>query len=158
MLDWFVGNAYAMGNLGGGGTGGTGGAGGGGGGMSIIIPLLLILVVFYFLLIRPQQRAEKRRKEMLGSLKKGYKVITAGGIRGTVVKFHEREKIVVVNIAPNVDVEVALVKIEAAAPPGEPLGGEAISDGKKDGTKGGSSADSVGRTSASGGPRRPKKQ
>jgi len=119
-----------MGDLGG---GGAAGGGQGGGGLSIVIPLLLIMVVFYFLLNRPQQRSEKKRKEMLGSVKKGWRVITAGGLRGTVVKLHEREKIVVVNIAPNVDVEVALVKIEAAAPPGEPLEvGEA--EKKKDDT------------------------
>lgn len=104
--------------------------------MPIIFPLLLIMVVFYFLLIRPQQRAEKKRKEMLGNVKKGWRVITAGGLRGTVVKIHEREKIVVVNIAPNVDVEVALVKLEAAAPPGEPLGVEEAGKKEDVGSKG----------------------
>jgi len=118
LLDWLVPSAYAMGDAGGGAAGGGQGQGGG---LTILLPLLLIMVVFYFLLIRPQQRAEKKRKEMLGNVKKGWRVITAGGLRGSVVKVHEREKIVVVNIAPNVDVEVALVKIEAAAPPGEPL-------------------------------------
>jgi len=103
--------------------GGAGGGAGGqqGGGLGIIFPLLLIMVIFYFLLIRPQQRAEKKRKEMLAHLKKGDRVITAGGIRGTVAKVYEKEKIVVVTIAPGVDVEVALTKIEAAAPPGEKL-------------------------------------
>ena len=109
-----------MGNM------GSGGAEGGqqGGGFSIIIPLLLIMVVFYFLMIRPQQRAEKKRKEMLSSIKKGYRVITAGGIRGVVAKVYDKENIVLVTIAPNVDVEVALSKIEAAAPPGEALPAE----------------------------------
>jgi len=103
------------------GGGGAPGGGGGGGGLSILLPLLAIMVIFYFLLIRPQQRAEKKRKEMLGQLKKGDRVITAGGIRGSVSKLYDREKIVLVTIAPGVDVEVALVKIEAAAPPGENL-------------------------------------
>ncbi len=119
-MDWLIPSAYAMGDMG----GGAGGGQGQGGGLTFLFPLLLIGVVFYFLLIRPQQRAEKKRKEMLANVKKGWRVITAGGLRGTVVKLHEREKIVVVTIAPNVDVEVALVKIEAAAPPGEPLGVE----------------------------------
>jgi preprotein translocase subunit YajC len=133
LLFFLASNAYAMDSLGGGGGGGTGGGTGGGGGLNIIIPLLLIMVVFYFLLIRPQQRAEKKRKEMLGNLRKGYRVITAGGLRGIVSKVHDKEKIVVVTIAPGVDVEVALVKIEAAAPPGEPLtADEGASAGRKD--------------------------
>ena len=122
MFLFLVSTAYAMG-------GGTGGAGGGGGGFdySFLVPLLLVVAVIYFLMIRPQQRAEKRRKEMLGSVKKGYRVITAGGIRGTVAKVYEKDKIVVVTIAKGLEVEVALAKIEAAAPPGEDL---AVGDAK----------------------------
>jgi preprotein translocase subunit YajC len=101
--------------------GGGGGGEGQGGGFSIILPLLLIMVIFYFLLIRPQQRSEKRKKEMISSVKKGYRVITAGGIRGTVAKVYEKDKIVVVTVAKGVDIEVALAKIEAAAPPGEDI-------------------------------------
>ena len=136
MLDWLVSDAWAMDLGGGGGAGGGAGGGGQGGGLGIIIPLLLILVVFYFLLIRPQQQQEKKRKAMLGQVKKGYRVITAGGIRGTVAKVYEKEKIVVVTIAPGVDVEVALVKIEAAALPGEPLAGDAAETDKRDDKKG----------------------
>ncbi len=112
MLFLWVSTAHAMG-------GGGGAQGQGGGGFSIIIPLLLIMVVFYFLLIRPQQRQEKRKKEMVASIKKGYRVITAGGLRGTVAKVYEKDNIVLVTIAKGVDVEVALAKIEVAAPPGE---------------------------------------
>ena len=115
MFLFLVSTAYAMG----GGTGG--GEGGGGFDYSFLVPLLLVVAVIYFLMIRPQQRAEKRRKEMLASIKKGYRVITAGGIRGTVAKVYEKEKIVSVTIAKGIDVEVALAKIEAAAPPGEEL-------------------------------------
>jgi preprotein translocase subunit YajC len=111
LLFLLVSTAHAM--------GGGGGEGQGGGGFSIIIPLLLIMVVFYFLLIRPQQRAEKRKKEMVASIKKGYRVITAGGIRGTVAKVYEKDKVVLLTVAKGVDIEVALAKIEAAAPPGE---------------------------------------
>ena len=123
MLFLLASTAYAM--------GGGGGAEGQGGGFGIILPLLLIMVIFYFLLIRPQQRAEKRKKEMISSVKKGYRVITAGGIRGTVAKVYENDKIVVVTVAKDVDVEVALAKIEAAAPPGEEVG-VAASGGKDD--------------------------
>lgn len=125
MFLFLVSTAYAMG----GGTGGSGGGGGGGFDYSFLVPLVLVVAVIYFLMIRPQQRAEKRRKEMLASVKKGYRVITAGGIRGTVAKVYEKEKIVLVTIAKGIDVEVALAKIEAAAPPGEDLavGAEAAS-------------------------------
>ena len=50
---------------------------------------LLILVVFYLFLIRPQQGREKARKGMIAELKKGDRIVTAGGIHGTVVKVEE---------------------------------------------------------------------
>jgi preprotein translocase subunit YajC len=49
-------------------------------------PLVLIFVVFYFLLIRPQQQKQKEMREMLVALKRGDKVVTAGGILGVVQK------------------------------------------------------------------------
>ena len=50
------------------------------------LPLILIFVVFYFLLIRPQQRKVKQHKEMLSNLKRGDKIVTSGGIIGTINK------------------------------------------------------------------------
>lgn len=49
------------------------------------MPLVLMFVIFYFLLIRPQQKKEKDRQKMIGNLKKGDRVVTSGGILGTVV-------------------------------------------------------------------------
>ncbi|MBW2194462.1 MAG: preprotein translocase subunit YajC [Deltaproteobacteria bacterium] len=58
---------------------GTGGeAGGQAGGMGAFVPLILMFVIFYFLLIRPQQKKQKLQREMIGSLKKGDRVITTG--------------------------------------------------------------------------------
>jgi preprotein translocase subunit YajC len=54
-----------------------------------LIPLILMFVVFYFLLIRPQQKRQKERMAMLNALKKGDKVITIGGIHGTIVDLTE---------------------------------------------------------------------
>ncbi|MFL1461864.1 preprotein translocase subunit YajC [Roseococcus sp. DSY-14] len=71
-----------------------------------LMPLLLIFVVFYFLLIRPQQKKMKEHKAMLGSLKRGDKVVTAGGIVGEVKKVTEGSDVLEVEIAPNVRVEV----------------------------------------------------
>ncbi len=48
------------------------------------LPIILMFAIFYFLLIRPQQKKQKELQSMLGQLKKGDKVITAGGILGTV--------------------------------------------------------------------------
>jgi len=47
-------------------------------------PILLMVVIFYFLLYRPQKKQENARRELLNSLKKGQKVITVGGIYGTI--------------------------------------------------------------------------
>ena len=61
----------------------------GGGGSDFIVqlfPLLLIFIVFYFLLIRPQQTKMKAQREMLGSVKRGDRVVTGGGIIGLVTK------------------------------------------------------------------------
>lgn len=51
-----------------------------------LLPMLLIFVVFYFLLIRPQQKKMKAHKEMIGNLRRGDKIITSGGLAGTVTK------------------------------------------------------------------------
>ena len=61
--------------------------GGGGGGAlgSMLFPFLIIGVLFYFMLIRPQRREQQQVREMQEGLKKNDQVVTAGGIRGTVV-------------------------------------------------------------------------
>ena len=55
------------------------------GGIALFLPLILIMVIFYFLMILPAQRRQKKVNEMLASLKNGDKVITNGGIYGTIV-------------------------------------------------------------------------
>ncbi|MGJ9382921.1 preprotein translocase subunit YajC [Salipaludibacillus neizhouensis] len=49
-----------------------------------LIPLILMFAIFYFLLIRPQQKRQKKVKEMHSSLQKGDKIITIGGLHGTI--------------------------------------------------------------------------
>jgi len=63
-------------------------AAGGGGGDPIMtfLPIILIFVVFYFLLIRPQQKKVKQHREMVSALRRGDKIVTAGGLIGTVTK------------------------------------------------------------------------
>ena len=74
-------------------------------GIGQFIPLILIFVIFYFFLIRPQQKKVKDHKIMVEALKRGDKVITSGGIVGTVERIIDNEK-VEVQISENVNVEV----------------------------------------------------
>ncbi|RMH53005.1 MAG: preprotein translocase subunit YajC [Zetaproteobacteria bacterium] len=85
-------------------AGGPGAAGGAAGGFASLIPLLLIMAIFYFLLIRPQQKRYKAHREMISGLKKGDRVITAGGIYGKVVDVQEEQ--LKVEIADGVRVRI----------------------------------------------------
>ena len=76
-----------------------------GSGIGQFIPLILIFVIFYFFLIGPQQKKVKEHKAMVESLKKGDKVVTSGGITGTISRVIDNDK-VEVEIADNVTVEV----------------------------------------------------
>src|SRR5215813_4879506 len=69
------------------------------------LPLVLIFVVFYFLLIRPQQRKAKDHKTMLDALRRGDRIVTGGGIIGTVARVDSPEEITV-DIADGVRVRV----------------------------------------------------
>lgn len=60
-------------------------------GFAQLTPILLIMVVFYFLLIRPQQKKLKEHKAMVEGMKKGDKIVTAGGIIGTVIEVSDEE-------------------------------------------------------------------
>ena len=76
-----------------------------GSGFAQFIPLILIFVIFYFFLIRPQQKKVKEHKLMVESLKRGDKVVTSGGIVGTVERIIDNEKVEVL-ISENVKVEI----------------------------------------------------
>jgi len=68
------------------------------------LPLIFILVIFYVLLILPAQRQRKRQKQMLSALKTGDRVVTSGGILGTIVAI--KDNIITLRIADQVRVEV----------------------------------------------------
>jgi len=74
-------------------------------GIGQFIPLILIFVIFYFFLIRPQQKKAKDHKNMVNALKRGDKIITSGGIFGTVERIMEDDKIEVA-ISENVSIEL----------------------------------------------------
>lgn len=63
--------------------------GGGAGGFQFFAPLVIIIVIFYFLVFVPQQRRQKQTQQMLTNLKPGDRVVTTGGIRGTIVSIKE---------------------------------------------------------------------
>ena len=89
-------------------------------GIGQFIPLILIFVIFYFFLIRPQQKKVKDHKLMVEGLKRGDKIITTGGIVGTVERIIDNEK-VEVNISENVNVEIVRASgIQALANTAEP--------------------------------------
>jgi len=73
----------------------------------LFLPLILIMVIFYFLMILPAQRRQKKVNEMLGALKNGDKVITNGGIYGTIVGLDEGDGTVQLRIAEQVKMKVS---------------------------------------------------
>jgi len=72
----------------------------------------VMIVVFYFLLIRPQQKKEKERQKLLKGIEKGDRVLTRGGIFGTVVGIRAEENLAIVKISDETKVEVAISMIE----------------------------------------------
>ena len=83
-------------------------------GLTALLPLLVIMVIFYVLLILPAQRRQKRLAEMLGRLKTGDKVITSGGIYGTIVGLEGDA--VQLRIADQVRIKVARSAIAGLQP------------------------------------------
>tara|TARA_Y100000590_G_scaffold273988_1_gene307636 strand:+ start:1077 stop:1367 length:291 start_codon:yes stop_codon:yes gene_type:complete len=76
-----------------------------GAGIGQFIPLILIFVIFYFFLIRPQQKKVKEHKAMVQALKRGDKVVTSGGIVGTIERVIDNDTVEVL-ISENVKVEI----------------------------------------------------
>lgn len=88
---------------------GASGSGGGKGGNPLLgfLPLLLIIFVMYFLMIRPQAKKQKEHKAMMEKLEKGDRILTSGGIVGTIAGIKENEGLLIVKIADNVKVELS---------------------------------------------------
>jgi preprotein translocase subunit YajC len=92
-----IGLAFAMG------TPPGGAAGGGQSAITSLVPLIIMFGIFYFLLIRPQQKKAKEHKALLESLKKGDKVVTAGGMHGKVTAVEET--VVTLEVANGVNIK-----------------------------------------------------
>ena len=78
----------------------------GGSGLPSLLMLVAIFAIFYFLLILPQQRKQKKWQAMLGELKTGDKVVTSGGLRGTIMSI--KDDALVLRVPPdNLKLEVS---------------------------------------------------
>jgi preprotein translocase subunit YajC len=87
----------------------------GGSGLLGLAPLLFIFAIFYFLLILPQQRKQKKWQAMLSELKTGDKIVTTGGLRGTIISL--KDDAVTLRVAPdNLKLEVTRASVVSVAP------------------------------------------
>jgi len=76
-------------------------------------PMVLVFVVFYFLMIRPHQKRLRQHENLLKAIKRGDKVLTGGGIIGTVIKVADGDEMIDVEIASGVTVKVTRASISA---------------------------------------------
>lgn len=103
--------------------------------MESLLPLVLIFVVFWFLLIRPQQKKAKAHREMIGNLRRGDRIVTNGGLVGTISRVpNERE--LIVEIADNTKVRVMRGMIAETLTGDAPAGEERDRGGDEDSGKG----------------------
>ncbi len=113
-MSLFISSAYAQ-------AAGSGDAGGGLAGLPAealqFAPIAVIFVVFYFLFFRPQQQKQKDTRTMLAAIRRGDRVVTAGGILATVQRVRDGTDELEVEIAPNVRVVVLRDTISSVVKP-----------------------------------------
>ena len=86
--------------------------------LSTFLPFILIFVIFYFLLYMPTQRRQKQQREMLANLKTGDRVVTTGGLRGTIVNI--KEDTLHLRVPPqDVRLEIVRSAVASVEAPGE---------------------------------------
>ena len=80
-------------------------------GFMAFLPMILVIVIIYFFMIRPQTKKAKQQRDMLSALKKGDKIVTIGGVHGTIsnVKDHT----FIVQIAANTEIEIDKASVSA---------------------------------------------
>jgi preprotein translocase subunit YajC len=90
-----------------------------------LIPLVLVFVIFYFLLIRPQSKRAKEHKAMLEAIRRGDRIVTNGGIIGTVAKVIPDSRELEVDLAENVRVRVIRDMVSSVLTKTEPVADKA---------------------------------
>lgn len=93
---------------------------GGGSIAGLLFTFASIGLVFYFLVFRPQQKQQQRQQQMLADLKSGDRVVTRGGIRGTIVGLKEKDEVIILRIPPEqVKLEILRSAVETVVRPDE---------------------------------------
>lgn len=86
--------------------------------VSTLLMFALIIGIFYFMILRPQQKRQKERQKMLDAVKKGDKIVTAGGLHGTIAGLDE--KTVLIQVADNVKMKFERSAVASIVKEGEP--------------------------------------
>ena len=86
------------------------GAAGGGGLLGMLLPMVLIFVLFYFMIIMPQRKRQKAIDQMLDNLKMGDRVVTNGGIYGSIVSIRDDKRTVHLKISENPVVRIEIAR------------------------------------------------
>jgi preprotein translocase subunit YajC len=97
---------------------GAGAAAGGPSPIVSIMPIALMFIVLYFLLIRPQQKRTRELATMIENLKRNDEIVTSGGIYGRIQSI--ADKVLVVEIAPNVRVRIDRAQVSSVVRGGKP--------------------------------------
>jgi preprotein translocase subunit YajC len=108
-----------------------GAAAGGGDFFMSIVPLVAIFGIMYFLLIRPQQQKMKAHREQVASARRGDRVVTGGGLIGTIVRVDEDNDELIVELAEGIRVHAVRSTLMDVRSKSEPVSGAANDDSKK---------------------------
>lgn len=101
-----------------------------GGGASMWIMMIAIFVIMWFFMIRPQRKQQKELQNFRDSLKKGDKIVTVGGVFGTVTEV--RDEVVFVEVDKDVKIKLTKDAIARSAVQAEPAKAETVKEEKKD--------------------------
>ena len=85
------------------------------GSFGAIVPFIAIIAIFYFLIIRPQNKKQKETKKMLEALKKGDRVVTIGGIHGTIQSVKEQSQSVIIKVDDSTKIEFSRSAISSVS-------------------------------------------
>lgn len=106
-----ISTAFAMGP--------TGGQAGQAGGLAGFLPIIILFAIFYFLLIRPQQKKAKEHRDMIANLKKGNRIVTSGGIYGTITSMDDTT--IGLEIADKVKIKLSRGNVAALVADNKPV-------------------------------------